>query len=390
MICCPLLLVAGKVLEIKNFLCFILAFSQQNLYLGPSKTCPMVQIANPIYDVVFKYLMNDEKVAKLLLSAIIGKEVVALEFRPTEHHFPVGEMLMVLRMDFSARILDEHGNQELIILELQKAKLATDIMRFRRYLGEQYAKKENVVREPAEEYPYRKALPILSIYFLGHTLDHVKAPVVRVNRAYIDAATGNEIREKEEFIESLTHDSIIIQIPYLKDRRRTELEQLLSLFDQSSATDDPHFLAINENDLPERYRPLLRRLQKAVADPLVRQTMEAEDDLIEEFKDYQRLISAKEGLISEKEKIISEKEKTIEEKEKTIGEKDKTIEEKDKAIGEKDKTIEAKDKAIGEKQHLLETAILELHATGVDIETLARVFHLSLEDLTAILNRRDH
>jgi hypothetical protein len=30
----------------------------------------MVEIANPIYDVVFKYLMRDEKVAKLLLSAI--------------------------------------------------------------------------------------------------------------------------------------------------------------------------------------------------------------------------------------------------------------------------------------------------------------------------------
>ncbi len=35
----------------------------------------MLQIANPIYDVVFKYLMNDEKVAKLLLSALIGREV---------------------------------------------------------------------------------------------------------------------------------------------------------------------------------------------------------------------------------------------------------------------------------------------------------------------------
>ncbi|HRI61089.1 MAG TPA: hypothetical protein PK228_15225, partial [Saprospiraceae bacterium] len=254
----------------------------------------MVQIANPIYDVVFKYLMNDEKVARLLLSTIIGKEVVSLEFRPTEHHFPVGEVLAVLRMDFSARIMDADGKEELVILELQKAKMASDIMRFRRYLGEQYANKENMVREPAPEYPYRKALPILSIYFLGHTLAHVKAPVVRVNRAYIDAATGEQIREKEEFIESLTHDSIIIQIPYLKGRRRNELEQLLALFDQSAATDDPHFLAINEDDLPERYRPLLRRLQKALADPTVRQTMDAEDDLIEEFKDYQRLITSKE------------------------------------------------------------------------------------------------
>ena len=89
-------------------------------------------------------------------------------------------MLAVLRMDFSARILDENGNQELIILELQKAKLPTDIMRFRRYLGEQYSNKENLVREGKPEYPSRKALPILSIYFLGHALEHAKAPVLRV------------------------------------------------------------------------------------------------------------------------------------------------------------------------------------------------------------------
>ncbi len=56
-------------------------------------TILMVQIANPIYDVVFKYLMKDEKVARLLLSAIIGKDIISLEFRPTEHSFPLGEVL---------------------------------------------------------------------------------------------------------------------------------------------------------------------------------------------------------------------------------------------------------------------------------------------------------
>ena len=313
----------------------------------------MVQIANPIYDVVFRYLMNDEKVAKLLLSAIIGREVVSLEFRPTEHHFPIGELLTVLRMDFSARVLDEHGNQELIILELQKAKLATDIMRFRRYLGEQYANKENVVREPVQEYPYRKALPILSIYFLGHTLERVKAPVVRVNRTYVDAATGDPIHEKEEFIESLTHDSIIIQIPYLKGRRRTELEQLLSLFDQSGATRDPHFLTVDEDELPERYRPLLRRLQKAMADPVLRETMEAEDDLIEEMKDYQRQIFAKDSLLAEREKVME-----------TMG-----------------KTIE-------EKQQQLERAIFELYSSGIDIEKLAGIFRLRVDEVAAVMDKQ--
>ncbi len=303
----------------------------------------MVEIANPIYDVVFKYLMRDEKVAKLLLSAIIGKEVVSLEFRPTEHHFPFREVLTVLRMDFNALIVDADGNQELVILELQKAKLAGDIMRFRRYL--------------VSNMPTLPILPILSIYFLGHTLDHVKAPVVRVNRAYFDAATGEQIHEKEEFIESLTPDSIIIQIPYLEGRRRTELEQLLALFDQSSATTDPHFLAIDEDELPEHYRPLLRRLQKAVADPVVRETMEAEDDIIEEIKDYQRRIMLKEQI----------------------------IEAKEKAIEAKDQTIEEKNKAIEARQKRIERAILKAYAAGISMQDLTEIFELSAAELDEMI-----
>ena len=43
-----------------------------------------MRIANPIYDVVFKYLLDDEKVARLVLSALLGKEILELAFRPTE------------------------------------------------------------------------------------------------------------------------------------------------------------------------------------------------------------------------------------------------------------------------------------------------------------------
>ncbi|MBK8704145.1 MAG: hypothetical protein IPN33_11370, partial [Saprospiraceae bacterium] len=140
------------------------------------------------------------------------------------------------------------------------------------------------------------------------------------------------IHEKEEFIESLTHDSIIIQIHYLQGRRRTELEQLLALFDQSSVTANPHFLAVDEDELPERYRPLLRRLQKAVADPVVRETMEGEDDIIEEIKDYQRLITYKEQIIEAKDKAIEAKDQAIEEKDKAIEAKDQAIEERTKPL----------------------------------------------------------
>jgi DNA-binding ferritin-like protein (Dps family) len=41
-------------------------------------------IANPIYDVVFKYMMEDLQVAKTFVSAIIGDDVTELDFCPQE------------------------------------------------------------------------------------------------------------------------------------------------------------------------------------------------------------------------------------------------------------------------------------------------------------------
>ncbi len=43
-----------------------------------------MQIANPIYDTVFKYLMEDLEIAKLIISTIIGEEIEVIEFLPQE------------------------------------------------------------------------------------------------------------------------------------------------------------------------------------------------------------------------------------------------------------------------------------------------------------------
>ena len=45
----------------------------------------MTIIANPIYDAVFKFLMEDKKVAKILLSALLKKEIIDLEMRRHEY-----------------------------------------------------------------------------------------------------------------------------------------------------------------------------------------------------------------------------------------------------------------------------------------------------------------
>ena len=103
-----------------------------------------MQIANPIYDVVFKYLMEDKKIAKIILSSIIEEEITDLDFLPKEQTLILEDRsFTVQKMDFSAKIKTKDGEKQ-VIIEIQKAKFATDIIRFRRYLGEQYSRKENL------------------------------------------------------------------------------------------------------------------------------------------------------------------------------------------------------------------------------------------------------
>ncbi|MCX7953860.1 MAG: hypothetical protein N3A01_01575, partial [Bacteroidales bacterium] len=95
----------------------------------------MTLIANPIYDVVFKYLMEDNKVAKLLLSDLTGLDIVSLELQPQEYTArPETASVIIYRMDFKAKVKDKHGNLKLVLIEIQKAKFFTDIIRFRKYL----------------------------------------------------------------------------------------------------------------------------------------------------------------------------------------------------------------------------------------------------------------
>lgn len=43
----------------------------------------MIYVANPLYDAVFKYMMEDERIAKTLLSALLQKTVIAVEIDVT-------------------------------------------------------------------------------------------------------------------------------------------------------------------------------------------------------------------------------------------------------------------------------------------------------------------
>jgi hypothetical protein len=270
-------------------------------------------------------MMEDNAVAKIVVSSIIGEEVLELEPKPqerTREKLQIGgddNSLTVYRLDFSAKIKIPNG-QKLIHIEMQKASLPTDIPRFRRYLGEQYIDPNNNINTQSGTI----GLQIYCIYFLGKDLG-IDAPVLEINTNVKDVATSEIINTKSDFIDSLHHKSWIVQISCLKERRRNELEQLLAVFDQSNITRDWHILNVNEEDFPEKFRPIIRRLKSAASDSKVKKQMKAEDEFIRYLQDCIRV---------ERDKVIEEKDKTIEEKDKSLAEKDKSLAEKDREIAE--------------------------------------------------------
>jgi hypothetical protein len=305
-----------------------------------------MQIANPIYDVVFKYLMEDAKVAKLMISSIIGEDIENLSFLPQEFIAEIEKSegakiskrkrirmdpLTVYRLDFSAKIKTTEGHKN-VIIELQKAKFPTDIMRFRKYLGEQFSNKDNFQKVKVGSRFRKSGLPIISIYFLGHKLDYTKSSAIKVSRQYIDLMTNKIIETKESFIESLTLDSYVIQIPYLTDKRRNDLEILLSVFDQRNNVDkDHHILNVKESDFPEKYRPIIRKLQKAVEDNEVRKKMNMEDGIIDELEDLERTIDDLEqenDLVKHENDLVKQKLGTVEKENETVKQENESVKQK--------------------------------------------------------------
>ena len=288
-----------------------------------------MQIANPIYDVVFKYMMEDNTVAKLLVSSIIGEEVVTLEPKPqerTREKLQVGNdssSLTVYRLDFSAKIKVPDG-QKLVHIEMQKAGLPTDIPRFRRYLGEQFTDPNNNIVTKGGTI----GLQIYCIYFLGKDLGFKDAPVLKISPNVVDVATSEIINTKSDFIDSLHHKSWVVQINCLKARRRTELEQLLAVFDQSNITKDWHILNVSEEDFPEKFRLIIRRLKSAASDSKIKKQMKVEDEFVRYLQDCIRV---------ERDKVIEEKDKSLAEKDKSLAEKDKKIAELERQLKEQTK-----------------------------------------------------
>lgn len=328
----------------------------------------MTLIANPIYDVVFKFLMEDERVAKILLSALLQKEVVEVQMRQHEYTDLGRQPISLFRIDFSAKIREKDGQEHFILIELQKTWLATETLRFRQYLGTQYLDEKNI--PPRDKNPQGFSLPMVSIYILGHKLGDLQEPVVYVRRRYLDH-DSNPITHgvPDPFIESLTHDTIIVQIPYLKGRTRNHLERLLNIFDQDYRwKENGHFLEIDERKLNGNDEQLVMyRLVKAASTPDVRRAMQVEDEILSEIEDRDTTIMLQNAKI---EKQSAE------------------IEKQSAEIEKKDAELEKKDEEIRQANQKLQSIITFLQAQGYTTSDIASQLDIPETEVTAILSSK--
>ena len=274
-----------------------------------------MKIINPLYDKAFKYLMENNKLAKKVLSVILDVEVTEVELSQQETIVPDRvKGLTMFRLDFKAVIREADGSKKTVLIELQKSKFSTDIQRFRNYLGTSYLvkkmgidKKSDLVEEKPSE--YQSIYPIIAIYILGYKLDDLPYLAVTVNRDVINSVNKEKVQVSSFFIEHLTHQSHIIQIRRLPEQRRTQLENFLVLFNQAWCTEEGYIIDLQ--DIPEEFSDMAKYLQGPLMDEEFRRKLEAEEE-IDTIFDEQEARFLKKIAESEKGKQEAEKREQLE------------------------------------------------------------------------------
>jgi len=327
-------------------------------------------IPNPIYDVVFKYLMEDLESAKIILSILTGEKIKTLNFEPVSHSekikTPDNERhIKLFHLDFTATILRPNGSEELVMIELQKANQASDIFRFKRYITANFQKKQQKeVSNRRTKAIEERSFPIrlLPIFILNFRIENeINDLVIKTKRSKLGVFKEKKLLKQNEFIDNLTYDLYVIQLPnlqniskseYENDEQKEKLFSLLKLFDQQSqVSNSSHRLRVFKALFPDYLHRIIQRLKAAYAEnPELEAEMNAEDEYLSE-------------LIRRDNEIAFFKNKA-----------EKTLVELSKVQKEKNETFEK----------LVETVKL-LHSLNMEVSVIAKKTGFTVEEISTML-----
>lgn len=307
-----------------------------------------IEIANPIYDTVFKYLMEDDRIAKILLSALLKKRVVKAERRRHEYTDTNRDKISYFRIDFGATVQEEDGSKHLILIELQKTWLPSETVRFRHYLSQQYDNQENIRKDGKTG---GSAIPMVAVYLLGHQVGDIEEPIIYMNRKAYDYEGKAIVKGlPDPFIDSIGHNSIIVQLPLLHGRVSNRLEEILSVFDQTNTSKgNMQTITIDDAtyDADPDMRYIIKKLLMASSDEKVRREMTVEEEIFSE------------------------------------------IDSRDVKLKEKEEMIEKQNKKINSQNEMLKSMAEALLKSGLSLEKIAEITRSDISELKIVLRRDD-
>jgi len=261
-------------------------------------------IPNPIYDVVFKYLMEDEESAKIILSTLINENIKHLFFEPLSHTEKIKEStedkeIRLFHLDFTATIEKPDGSEELIMIELQKANETSDIFRFKRYISANFQKKQETEVLDWETQAIKKIqkpIRLLPIFILNFRIENeIDELIIKTQREKYGVFREKKLSKNNEFIDNLSYDIWVVQLPnlnkispkeYENDLYKSKLYALLKLFDQQAVEpkSNRHRLRLFKKVFPNFLERVIKRLQAAGSEnPELEDQMHAEDEYLREL-----------------------------------------------------------------------------------------------------------
>ncbi len=356
-------------------------------------------IPNPIYDVVFKYLMEDTESATIVISTLINQKIKNLKLEPITHaekksKTEISEIqdpktkedIRLFHLDFTATVELPNGDEEIIMIELQKASLPDDIMRFKRYISKNFQRKIEVERAnptSGELERVEKPVKLIPIFILNFRIEKEVNDLLIQTSKTINGVFKNKSINGNYFIEHLTYDVWIVQLPniqfikeedYAGDEYKEKLFSLLKLFDQKSKVKgNEHRLRLIRRFFPGFLDRVIKRLQAAsINNQELEEQMQVEDDYLKILIKRDNTISFLEMKLEQKEKEVIESKQVISEKEQVISEKEQVISEKEQVIYEREQVISEKEQVISEKEHVISEREQELEFNKKIILELAR------------------
>ena len=349
-----------------------------------------MKIANPLYDKAFKYLMQNERIAKKVLSIILDQEIEDLQLSPQETTYADDEKrLNYFRVDFKAVVTDENGEKKKVLIELQKSKSSSDMVRFRRYLGANYMKAELQVEET--KVAYVGAFPIITIYILGYNLEEIPYLAVNVNHQVTDAVSKQPVHVKSDFIDHLNHRSHILQVRRLPAERKSRLEKFMLFFNQAWCIEEKFIIDLKEEEILPEFADIAKHLREPLMDEELRRQLELEEEFdfmwsIKEQQEakYQDLL--RQNAEAEKRKAQAEAEKTKAEAERIRAEEERSTAEAEQARAEEERARAEADKA--EAETVLFNMIATLEASGKSIDEIAKMINKPVDWIREIIDKK--